>query len=236
MLDPAGTPPCAKSRLPPPRPPTDDNTCLSNAPMSAADPGTPPGVCANTRPGGSATLATSAIAGVAARVSFCANSLAKATSRSENTRTMIFRPPIAACECRAAKAMSSASSSSTSSFCLRSSLLSSRLLRICSGTSQSFAEKSAIASDKLHSRSLSHFLGFSQQNRADLPAGADVSATARRQVEILDFDQPELVALRWGQLTQAKFFRFRARHMANPQRTVLEHNLIGSPFGPSTLL
>src|SRR5208283_2247264 len=84
----AGTPPWAKSRLPPPRPPMEDNTCLSKAPMSAE----PPEVCAKTSPGGSIVLATSAIADVPARVTFCANNFANVMSRSAKIRTTIFGP------------------------------------------------------------------------------------------------------------------------------------------------
>ncbi len=66
-LLPAGTPPCAKSRLPPPRPPTDDKTCLRSAPMSAVSRARVCAEdCAKTRPGGSMVLATSATAGVPA--------------------------------------------------------------------------------------------------------------------------------------------------------------------------
>ena len=82
-------------------------------------------------------LATSAMAGVTARVTFCAKSLAKPMSRSENTRTTIFRPFDLRLILQSGQSHQLGEFSSTSSFCRRTSLLSSTLLRICSGTSQS---------------------------------------------------------------------------------------------------
>ena len=73
-------------------------------------------------------------------------------------------------------------------------------------------------------------------NRTDLPARADVSSAARRQIEIRDLDQTQIVALRGRQFAQAKLLRFRARNIANPHRAVLKHNLIGPLLGSGNLL
>ena len=81
-------PPWAMSLLPPPRPPSFVIVSFMSAPMSKGWPMD----CAKTTDGCGEVVASRAIALGERRVSFCASSLMKVSSRSANLRTMTLRP------------------------------------------------------------------------------------------------------------------------------------------------
>ncbi len=204
---PSGAPPCAISRLPPPRVPSACTACFISAPMSLPS----PGVCAKTSDGCAPPQARNATHGPAF-VSFCASILMKLISRSAKYCTTSFCAPRCSADLQHLRGLQ-----------LRD-LLQQAMLRLlrgfalflrftnllrylpdvgreqCSGFRQRLEVASgrgdrAHPADELDASALPHLLGFAQQDGADLAGAAHVRTAAGVQVEVADVDQAQLLAL-----------------------------------------
>src|SRR5581483_7100166 len=136
------TPPWARSRVPPPRPPPAATASFISAPMSNGAPGD----CANTSEGAPDDAPSRATTFSPARVSFCASSLMNVRSRSANTCVITLMFPCNGASASILAASSSAASPCNFSYDLRAARASSRTLRTCCGTSQTWDEKTVAAS------------------------------------------------------------------------------------------
>ncbi len=240
----SGAPPCAMSRLPPPRVPSVCTVCFISAPMSLAK----PGVCAKTSDGCEPPQPSSATAGAGFRELLRQHLDEAEIALGEELHHQLLWPPRSVADCSNCCACSSATSSSRRCCAFCADLISSSDLRTCCGTSQMWVENTAAASvrvsksrravrdraqpaDKFHAHALLHLLGLAQQDAANLAGAAHVRSAASVQVEVADVDQPQLLALGGRNFAHAHGARFVRRGEANLHRTVFRDDLVGQPLG-----
>ena len=141
-------------------------------------------------------------------------------SRSENVRTTSLRPLVSGVSARSAAAWAAASSSCDCSRCLRSDSdfverfagLLGDVVDVRGEKRGGFGERGEVAAgggdgalsgDEFYAPSLADFFCLAQEDAADLSGLADVRAAAGAEVEVVDVDEAEFVALGGRKFAQA---------------------------------
>src|SRR5690349_22629395 len=83
-----------------------------------------------------------------------------------------------------------------------------------------------LARHKFHSVALADFLRLAKQNASDLSRLPDVRATTRGNIEVVDVDQSEFIALRSRYLPQPEPLCFPARDKTDIHRPILQDDFV----------
>src|SRR6202034_2656960 len=84
--------------------------------------------------------------------------------------------------------------------------------------------------------SVANCLDFAQQNTGNLPGLRDMRSPARREIEVANVDQPQLIPLGGWKFAQTKLPCLVPAHKADVDSTILENDFVGQPLGSFDLL
>ena len=94
----------------------------------------------------------------------------------------------------------------------------------------------ALSGNEFDPVSLAHFFRFAQQEAANLSSVGDVGTTAGGEIEIMNIDEAQLIALRGWKFAQAKVRSFVASHEAYVNGTIFDDDFVGQAFGGLALI